>query len=120
VQGDPRFLLIPQEYPNFQNLIAASDVLIGKAGGSTVAEIIAHQTPMIYTLNDDWRENDLMKVTLDQYAHSLFLEKPDFERGAWADHLDTFAAQPYVWPTVPMNGAEAAADRLLRMIQPDP
>jgi hypothetical protein len=98
-------------------LITASDVLIGKAGGSTVAEIIAHRTPMIYTVNDDWRENDLLRGALDQYAHSLFLPKPDFERGLWADHLDTFATQSFRWPDVPMNGAEVAADRMLRLIQ---
>lgn len=116
VQGDERFLLIPQEYPNFHNLIAASDVLIGKAGGSTVAEIIAHQTPMIYTVNDDWRENELLVATLDRYAHSLYLDKADFEQGAWADHLDVFVAQPAPWPDVPMNGAEVAAERLIRMV----
>lgn len=115
VQGDPRFLLIPQEYPNFHNLIAAADVLVGKAGGSTVAEIIAHRTPMIYTVNDDWRENELVSATLSRYAHSLFLEKPDFERGRWVDHLEAFVAQPYPWPDVAMNGAEVAAARLLAM-----
>jgi L-arabinokinase len=116
VQGDPRFILIPQEYPNFHNLIAAADVLIGKAGGSTVAEIIAHRTPMIYAVNDDWRENELMIPTLQQYAHSLFLDKSDFERGAWAAHLDSFVAQPFVWPDMPMNGAQVAADLLMGMI----
>jgi len=116
VQGDDRFLLIPDEYPDFHNLIAASDVLIGKAGGSTVAEIIAHRTPMIYTVNADWRENDLLAATLDRYAHSLYLDKADFERGAWADHLDRFVAQSYTWPDVPMNGAEVAAERMMKMM----
>jgi hypothetical protein len=115
VEDDDRFRLIPQEYPDFHNLIAASDVLIGKAGGSTVAEIIAHRTPMIYTVNEDWRENELMMATLDRYAHSLYLDKPDFEQGAWAEHLDTFVDQPYIWPDVPMNGAEVAAERLMQM-----
>jgi len=116
VRGDERYRLIPQDYPDFHNLIAAADVLIGKAGGSTVAEVIAHRTPMIYTVNDDWRENELMIPTLQQYAHTLYLDKPDFERGAWAEQIEPFLAQPYTWPDVPMNGAEVAAERILRLV----
>lgn len=116
VAGDARFRLIPQDAPHFHDLIAAADVLIGKAGGSTVAEIIAHQTPMIYTVNENWRENSLLRQTLDTYAHSLYLPKSDFERGDWAAALESFAGQPFAWPEVGMDGADVAAARLLELI----
>jgi hypothetical protein len=113
VRGQPQFRVVPTEYPAYHNIIAASDVLVGKAGGSTVAEVIKHHTPMIHTVNSNWRENALLDATLRDHCHSLYLPKADFERASWADALDDFVAQPYIWRATPMNGAEAAAARVL-------
>lgn len=116
VKGLSHVRCVPMDYPDYHNLIAAADVLVGKAGGSTVAEVIAHRTPMIYTLNDNWFENDLMEASLQRYCNSLCLPRADFERGVWVHHLEEIVTRAYSWQDVPMNGAEVAADRLLAML----
>lgn len=111
----PNVRLIPMDYPDYHNWIAAADVLIGKAGGSTVSEVIAHRTPMIYTLRDDWRENALLDAALRECCKSLCLPLADFEAGRWVEALEAFHTQPYTWPSVAVDGAERIAARLLAL-----
>ncbi len=112
----PNVRLIPTGYDGYHNLIAAADVLIGKAGGSTTSECIAHRTPIIYTIRDDYRENSLLRAALDSYAHAHFLDKGTFESGAWVTLLDDFVNAAFDWPPIAINGAEVAADRLLSLL----
>jgi hypothetical protein len=112
VRDLPQFRCVSAGYPGFHHLIAAADVLVGKAGGTTVAEVIKHRTPFIYTLNNQWRENSLLEATLRRYAQAYSLPKTAFERGEWVDLLEIIAHENFIWPDVPMNGAEQAAARL--------
>ncbi|MGB1287324.1 MAG: glycosyltransferase, partial [Aggregatilineales bacterium] len=106
------FRQVPLEYDDYHNLIAAADLVVGKAGGSTVAEVIGHRTPMIYTLNDNWSENVLLQAAMDEYCNSLFIPWQDFEQGAWADHIDTLLTRDYAWKPIAIDGAVRAADRI--------
>lgn len=116
VQGDPgQFRTIPTMTDAYQNYIAHSDVVIGKAGGSTVAEVIGHQTPMIYTTQPDWREANLLHETLQRYAISQHISPEDFESGSWVHILDSLVENSQVWPDLQKNGAEVTAQRLLKL-----
>lgn len=112
VRDWPQCRLVPTGYRNYHNLIAAADVVVGKAGGSTVTECIAHRTPMIYMLRANWRENSLLDAALRQYANSIYVPEDDFNAGRWADHLETIVTRPYTWPPIATNGAQVAADKL--------
>ncbi|GAB1422694.1 hypothetical protein MASR2M15_29330 [Anaerolineales bacterium] len=68
LQHLPNVRLAPTDYGAYHNLLAHADLVIGKAGASTVSQIIAHQTPFIYTLRPHWRENELLQKGLDQFA----------------------------------------------------
>lgn len=106
---------IPQETDDYHNLIAAADVVIGKAGGSTVAEVIGHRTRMIYTLNHNWRENELITAALDQYAVSQYIPPEDFTRGAWVPQLEHIMSLPDDKPEIRTDGAQVIAQRLIEL-----
>jgi len=106
---------IPTNTPDYQNLIAASDVLVGKAGWSTIAEIIAHRTPMLYTLRDGYSENTLLQSALQTHANCRYVEKSAFQTGAWIRHLSELVERDYTWSDIPINGAEIASRRLLEI-----
>lgn len=112
----PNIRLIPTDFPNYHDLIAAADVVVGKAGGSTVAECIAHHTAYIYTTRADYRENELLDAALREHANSQFIPKDEFEGGAWLEWLNPVVARSYAWENIPYNGAEVAAQRLLQFI----
>lgn len=116
VQDDPRFRMIPGDYDDYHNLIAHADVVIGKAGASTVAEVIGHGTPMIYTLSPSWRESELLDAALQDYATAVRVDNEALRHGAWIDHVDSILQQPRPQHTLQINGAEVAAERLLEMI----
>jgi UDP:flavonoid glycosyltransferase YjiC (YdhE family) len=85
---------VPIEYDGYQHLLAHADLVIGKAGGSTVSEVIAHGTPMIYTLANDWRECALLDEALKTHAACAYLPLANFEQGAWLPLLDSVATLP--------------------------
>ena len=64
--------LIPPNYKKHHNLLVSSDVVVGKAGGATVAQCLASRTPMIYTIRENYRENEL----LHQGVATVFQQSP--------------------------------------------
>lgn len=108
---------VPTDLPAYHDLIAAADVVIGKAGGSTVAEVIAHGVPMIYTLADDWRESALLDAALCQHGRGLRLAQEAFEQGTWAAHLEQAVALPPAHAPLPIDGPAQACARLLSLLE---
>jgi hypothetical protein len=113
-----RFRHVPMAYDHYHNLIAAADVLVGKSGGSTVAEAIGHCTPMIYTAqsSEQWRETDLLLDTLASYAAGEYVPIDDFMAGHWVDILPAFLNKTHHWADIDRNGAIHAARRILQML----
>jgi hypothetical protein len=110
-----RFRMIPSDFDDYHNLIALADVVIGKAGASTVAEVIGHQTAMIYTLSPNWRESELLDEALQTYAQTIRVEADAFRAGAWMDYLDAALNLPPPKQTLATNGAQVATERLLTL-----
>ncbi|MDQ7025905.1 MAG: glycosyltransferase [Anaerolineae bacterium] len=112
-----RFRMIPTDYNDYHNLVALADVVIGKAGGSTVAEVVGHRTPMIYTLSPNWRESALLDEALQNYAQAIRVTVDDFRQGAWIDCLDSALQLPPPKQTLATNGVQVTAQRLLSIVR---
>lgn len=119
IQDDPhQFRLVPVDYPDYHNLIAAADVVVGKAGGSTVAEVIGHQTPMLYTTQANWREAQLLDETLRRYAVAQHVSQTDFEAGRWVDTFQDFIQGKHHWNALnAYDGVEQVVAHMLAMIK---
>ncbi len=113
VKDYAHFRPVAPDYPQYHNLLGNVDLVIGKAGGSTVAEVVAHQTPMLYTLTEDWRECGLLDAALHTYGRSRYLPLAEFERGAWVELLDKVAAIPSPQARLSVHGAEETVEKLL-------
>ncbi len=111
-----RFRLVPMAYDDYHNLIAHADLVVGKAGGSTVAEVIGHRTPMIYTTQHNWREIELLRATLTRYGVAHHVDLAAFMAGSWVEAIDRFMTQAHHWPAVARDGADQAAERLLALV----
>lgn len=107
------FRCVPPGYLDYQDLIAHADVLVGKVGGSTVAEVVGHGTPMIYTTHPLWRESSLLRETLERYAvASHYIPLEDFQRGHWVAALNAVYEMPRRQAYSERNGAAIAADKI--------
>lgn len=111
-----QFRQVPMDYDDYHDLIAAADLVVGKAGGSTVAEVIGHRTPMIYTTQMNWREASLLSETLENYGVIKHVPMDAFLRGEWINSLESFIAQAHDFPDIEFDGVQKTAKRLLEMV----
>lgn len=115
VQAWPHTRLVGPDYDDFQNILAAADLSIGKLGYSTMSEVIAHQTPMLFIRRENWREQELMSAAMQQYGHSIEITHQQYEQGEWIHWIDELAVREGDLPTLPTNGADVAAQRLYEL-----
>ncbi len=116
-EGEPNLRAVPPDYRHFHDLTAAADLLIAKAGGVTVSECIAFQTPLICSFRNDFREDELLRPALAEYAHARLYDKADFEAGAWLEDFEAFALDSRAaWKPIRTDGAAVAAERILAVM----
>jgi hypothetical protein len=54
---------------------------------------------------------------MPRYVRSRFIEQPDLLAGRWRAALEALIDQPPPPETIAINGADAAAERIARMIE---
>ncbi len=107
---------IPANFIRFPNLLNACDAAISKPGYGLVAEIIANQTPLLYTSRTDFAEYEVLVQGLKDCAIARELSREDFFAGNWREHLETLLQGPAVWKQIALNGAEKAAEKILAIM----
>ncbi len=106
VRQEGNLILLPH-HSNFYHpdLIAASDVVIGKAGYSTIAEVYQSGKPFGYLLRPDFRESVPFGAYLKENLPSREIRQADFDSGAWIDVIDELREMPIRKPA----GGDGAA-----------
>jgi hypothetical protein len=94
------------------DLIAAADVLIGKAGYSTVAEACRCGIPFGYLNRERWPEAAVLEAFIADHLPCRPISAGDYAAGAWVETAMELATHPKVRPAVG-NGAVEAAGYLL-------
>lgn len=98
-----------------EDLVAACDVVVGKPGYSTCAEVVAHGARFLHLPRPGFREVPVLEAALAGYSAAAVLPRADFFEGRWKRHLDAITALPKAQP-LPARGAESLADDLLSRI----
>ena len=98
-----------------EDVVAACDVLVGKPGYSTCAEVIAHRARFLHLPRTNFREVPALESGLASFACSQPMPREDFFGGRWRRHLDAIVARPRPPVAPPANGAEVIAEALLEM-----
>jgi hypothetical protein len=96
----------------YEDLVAASDVVITKPGYGITAECISTGTAMLYTSRGRFREYDLLVAELPRFVRSRFISQADLLSGRWAAALDALIDQAAPAETMPTDGAAHAAQFL--------
>lgn len=100
----------------YEDLVAASDVVVTKPGYGIIAECIANDTAMLYTSRGRFVEYDVLVESLPRVVRSRFITQEDLYAGRWRVHLDAVLGQPPAPERPATNGAEVAAETLLHML----
>jgi hypothetical protein len=101
----------------YEDLVAASDVVITKPGFGIIAECVANDTALVYTSRGRFVEYDVLVRDMPRWLRCRFMAQDDFFAGRWTDTLDAVLAQPAAPERPAVNGADVVADRILESIR---
>ncbi len=90
------------------DLIEASDVVVGKVGYSTLAEVYQSGKPFGYIPRSGFRESDILEAFIKDRMQGLAISEKDFYNGRWLERLDSLLKLPTM-RRKGSTGAEEAA-----------
>jgi hypothetical protein len=94
-----------------EELVHASDIVLGKPGYGTCAEVLAHGCRFLHLPRLGFREVPVLEAGLTGHP-ARQMPRSDFYAGRWRAHLDALMTLPEASP-LPANGADHIADSLL-------
>ncbi len=97
------------------DLVAASDLVVGKAGYSTVAEVFQAGKPFAYISRPDFRESGPMTAFVDARIDSWEISSEQMCNGDWLNTLPQVSVTPVALGSRE-NGADQAADYLAALL----
>ena len=99
----------------YQDLVAAADVIVSKPGYGIVSECVANGTALLYTSRGRFSEYDIFVAEMPRLLRCRYISQQDLFAGRWAQAIDDVLAQPAPREHPAVNGAQVAADEILRM-----
>lgn len=106
-------LFLPNHSPFFHpDLINAVDLVIGKVGYSTLAEVYQAGAPYGYVLRPQFRESYVLENFIAAKMSSLAIAEAEFETGEWLAKLPELLDLPRT-ERREANGADQVADFVL-------
>jgi len=100
----------PLEY---EDLVAAADVVISKPGYGIISECVANETPLLYTSRGQFAEYDVFVAEMPRVLRCRFMPQDDMRAGRWREHIDALLAQSDPPERARIDGAEVAAGLVL-------
>jgi L-arabinokinase len=98
----------------YEDLVRAADVVATKPGYGIISEAIANDAALLYTSRGRFVEYDVLVKEMPRYLRAQFIEQEDLLRGNWASALDKLLSQPQPPEKPALNGADVAAEEILR------
>lgn len=109
-----RVLLLPFHSSFFHpDLVGAADVVVGKLGYSTVAEVCRARAALAYLERPRFPESPVLARFVDQNLTSVVLERGAFESGAWLSAIRKVLGASRKAP-YGADGASEAVSAILR------
>jgi hypothetical protein len=96
----------------YEDLVAASDVVVTKPGYGVLSECAAAGTALLYTSRGHFREYDLMVQEMPRLLRSRFLSQEALFAGRWKEALEALLTQPDPPMRADITGAARAAARI--------
>lgn len=102
--------------PRFSDIMAACDIVLSKPGYGIIGECIANGKPLIHFDRRDFREKYYLLAGMDPVIAHRQLQLEGLSPAMLAEAVEELAPQQGVKRETAINGAEAAAEIILRNI----
>jgi UDP:flavonoid glycosyltransferase YjiC (YdhE family) len=97
------------------DVVASADLVLGKPGYGTVAEVAVHGVPMLYVSRGGWPEEPALVAWLSRHGRCREIPRDALLDGSWAEAVEPVLRMPAP-PRPAPTGAEEAADAILRTL----
>ncbi len=104
----------------YEDLVGAAEAVVTKPGYGIISECVANDTAVLYTSRGHFPEYDVLVAEMPQYVRAAHITHDDLFDGKWETHLDKLLAQPKLKKKPETNGADVAAEILLRTLDKPP
>jgi L-arabinokinase len=104
----------------YEDLVGAAEVVVTKPGYGIISEAIANDTAILYTARGHFPEYDVLVAEMPKYMRNAFIGHDDLFAGKWESHIDKLLAQPKIKKKPETNGADVAAEILLKALDKPP
>ena len=109
--------LLPINTPLFHpDLVRSANVVIGKVGYSTIAEVFQAGVPFGYFSRPENREMGPLLSFLKEKIQGIHFTDSDYQTNSWLDHLDTLLSMPRIDRSWEPNGADECADAIAQLV----
>jgi UDP-N-acetylglucosamine:LPS N-acetylglucosamine transferase len=98
----------------YEDLVAASDIIVSKPGYGIVSECIANGAALLYTSRDEFAEYDVFVREMPRYLRCRFVDQEDLLAGRWKAAISALLASPPAPLTLDVTGAAAAAEIIIQ------
>jgi L-arabinokinase len=89
----------------YEDLVAASDVVVTKAGYGIVSECIANDAAMLYTPRGRFREHDVFLAEMPKYLRCREISHDDLLSGNWQPSVEAVLSLPGAPQSLRTDGA---------------
>ena len=104
----------------YEDLVGASEAVVTKPGYGIISEAIANDAALLYTSRGHFPEYDVLVEEMPKYVRNAFISQDDLFSGKWEPHIDKLLAQPKIKKKPETNGADVAAEILLKALDKPP
>jgi UDP-N-acetylglucosamine:LPS N-acetylglucosamine transferase len=119
IQIYSNIILLPHRSDFFHpDLINASDMVIGKLGYSTLAEVYYAGIPFGYVIRPNFRESEKLAGFVKKNMKGFSLTEAEFQNGSWLYLLSDYLTFPRLGRNE-TNGANQAAGFICELLRPE-
>jgi hypothetical protein len=111
-----RLLMLPFHADVYHpDLVAASDLVVGKLGYSTVAEVYRAGSALAYIKRPQFPESPVLARWVEEHMAATEIDEGAFRRGDWLRGMEPLLVAGRS-PAAGINGAEVAAEAILGLL----
>ena len=102
----------------YEDLVAAADVVVSKPGYGIVSECIANGAALLYALRAPFPEQRVLVREMPRFLRCREIHKDDLLDGHWSDAIEALVQQPPPPERMRTDGASVAAEKIVSMCRP--
>ena len=119
-KSDGNIVVLPDTQSQYEDLVRAGNAIVTKPGYGIVADVLAHQLPILYTDRGEFPEYPRLVEALRACATSEFIPQNELLAGNLAPYLSRLLTKKTNWPAVDLGGAKIAAGKVLDLLSHGP